>query len=266
MEYEKIIYEKNDKIATVTFNRPEARNAWSRRLSEELLDLFPKMEEDPEVFVVIITGNQAGKAFSAGADIADARTHAVTAVSDSLKIIKPRGYDLLNMIYEFPKPIIAAINGYALGMGFQVALCSDILIAAEEAEMGLPQVQLGILPLYGGSIRLARFVGKGKAMEMTLTSERINARDAHIAGLVQKVIPLEELMPTAIRVAQRIASLPPLAVRVAKESLLKGLDIPNWKDAAQADLYRLTLLEMTEDSKEAHKAWREKRQPNFKGK
>jgi len=265
MSYKAILYEKKDRVATITINRPEARNAWSQQLNTDLIDVFAQMESDPEVLVAILTGNQAGKAFSAGADIVDRRTHTVESIGSHLAGITPRGTEIFNAVDDFPKPVIAAINGYALGIGFLITLCCDILIASENAEMGLPQVSLGILPAYGGALRLARFVGKGKAMEMVLTSERIDAHEACRVGLVNKVVPLPELMPTAEKVARRIASLPPLAVRVAKESLKKGLDTPSLKEAAQADLYRFMALMLTEDSGEAHSAWREKRKPTFKG-
>jgi enoyl-CoA hydratase/carnithine racemase len=126
-------------------------------------------------------------------------------------------------------------------------------------------VPLGIIPAYGGAVRLARYVGRGKAMEMVLLGERLTAAEAYRTGLVNKVVPLPELMPLAYDYARRLAALPPLAVRMAKESLNKGLDIASLKEAAQADIYRFMLLAQTEDSREAHQAWREKRKPVFRG-
>jgi enoyl-CoA hydratase/carnithine racemase len=172
----------------------------------------------------------------------------------------------MDTIAEFPKPIIAAINGQASGFGFRVALCCDILIASEDAKMNLPEVSLGIIPGTGGSLRLARFVGKGKAMEMILTSEWIEAQEAYRVGLVSRVVPNSELLSTAKKIATRIASLPPIAVMMAKRSLNEALDIGNLKLAAQSDIYRQLLLYQTEDTREAHQAWREKRPPRFKGK
>ncbi len=266
MNYTRLLYDKKDGIATVTLSRPEARNAWSAVMNQELLDVFPKMEADPEVLAVILTGNQAGKAFSAGADIADAKTHTTPSIGEALARITPRGQDIFNMVADFPKPIICAINGYSLGIGFLITLCCDILIASDNAEVGLPQVGIGILPAYGGAVRLARFVGKGNAMRIVLTSERIKAQEAKSIGLVSEVVPLSELMPAAIKIAKRIASLPPLSVRLAKESLNMGLDVASIKEASQADIYRFLALSMTEDRHEGHSAWREKRQPVFKGK
>lgn len=265
MSYERILYDKKDGIATVTLSRPEARNAWSAIMNQELLDVFSKMEADPEVRAVILTGNQAGKAFSAGADIKDAKTHTTPSVGETLARITPRGMEIFNVISDFPKPIVCAINGYSLGIGFLITLCCDILIASENAELGLPQVALGILPAYGGALRLARFVGKGNAMRIVLTSERITAQEAYRIGLVSEVVPLSELIPAATKIARTVASLPPLSARLAKESLNMGLDV-TMREAAQADLYRFLALTLTEDREEGHSSWRQKRDPVFKGK
>ncbi len=264
MEYKRILYEKKDRIATVTLTRPASRNAWSEQVHMELEDIFPKMAADPDVLVTILTGDQRGKAFSAGADVANPKTHSVVNVGEFLASMKAER--LFDIIQEYPKPIVCAINGYALGIGCLITLCCDILIASENAEIGLPQVGLGILPAYGGAVRLARFVGKGNAMRIVLTSERITAQEAYRIGLVTEVVPLPKLIPTAEKIAKRLASLPPLSVKLAKESMNRGLDIPNLKDAAVADLYRFLALMLTEDRNEGHSAWREKRQPVFKGK
>ncbi|MDP7470588.1 MAG: enoyl-CoA hydratase-related protein [Dehalococcoidia bacterium] len=265
MNYQVILYEKMGRIATVTFNRLQRRNAWNDQVTDEFIDVFHRMEADPEVLVTILTGNQEGRAFSAGADLKDPKTHAANSVADHVAGIDMRGMELFNCIADYPKPVIAAINGYAIGVGFQVCLCCDILLAAEEAQFGLPQVALGIMPAYGGALRLARFVGKGKAMEMVLTGEHINAQEGHRVGLLNRVLSLTELMPAARELALKLTSLPPNSVRMAKESLNKGLDIGNMKDAAQTDIYRFMALTMTRDSQEAHQAWREKRAPVVRG-
>ncbi|MBI2847201.1 MAG: enoyl-CoA hydratase/isomerase family protein [Chloroflexi bacterium] len=265
MAYETLTYEKKEGIGIVTLNRPKARNAFSFKMRQDVGEVFTAMEEDPEVLVAILTGNQESGAFSAGADIADPRTHAVESVGEHLLSITPKGMEYLNAIVNFSKPLVAAINGYALGIGFQVCLCCDILIASENAEMGYPEASLGLIPIYGGSLRLARFVGKGNAMRMLLTGQRINSREALRIGLVSEVVPLSELMPAAEKIARRIASLPPISVRLAKQSLNSGLDASTLREAAQADLYRLLAIELTEDTKEAHVAWRERRPPVFKG-
>ncbi len=264
MSYETLLYEKQDSIATVTINRPEKRNAWTPQVSEEIIDVFGAMEDDPEVLVTILTGT-GDKAFSAGADLGNAKTHKVTTVGAHLASVSPKGFPVFNAVADYPKPVVAAINGFAVGIGCLITLCCDILLASDNAELGLPQVPLGILPAYGGAVRLARYVGRGKAMEMVLLGERINAQEAYRVGLVNKVVPLPELRPLVQDYARRLATLPPLAVRMAKESLNKGLDIASLKEAAQTDIYRFMLLGQTEDSHEAHKAWRERRKPVFKG-
>ena len=264
MAYDTLLYEKHDHIATVTINRPEKRNAWSVRLSEEIIEVFSAMEDDPEVLVTLLTG-KGDQAFSAGADLGDPKTHRVTSVGEHLATVSPRGLPVFNAVTDYPKPVVAAINGFAVGIGCLITLCCDVLLASENAELGLPQVPLGIIPAYGGAVRLARYVGRGKAMEMVLLGERITAAEAYRVGLVNKVVPLPELLPLAYDYAKRLAALPPLAVRMAKESLNKGLDIASLKEAAQVDLYRFMLLGQTEDSREAHQAWREKRKPVFRG-
>ena len=264
MSYETLIYEKQDSIATVTINRPEKRNAWTTQMSEEIIDVFGRMEDDPEVLVTILTGS-GDKAFSAGADLGNAKTHKVTTVGAHLASVSPKGFPVFNAVADYPKPVVAAINGFAVGIGCLITLCCDILLASDNAELGVPQVPLGILPAYGGAVRLARYVGRGKAMEMVLLGERISAEEAYRVGLVNRVVSLPELGPLAQDYARRLAALPPLAVRMAKESLNKGLDIASLKEAAQTDIYRFMLLGQTEDSHEAHQAWRERRKPVFKG-
>jgi enoyl-CoA hydratase/carnithine racemase len=264
MEYEKLSYEKKERTGVVIINRPEKMNAWSDRLSEEMVKVFGVMEDDPDVLVTILTG-KGEKAFSAGADIGDVKTHNVTSVGEHLSTVSPRGISVFNAVADYSKPVIAAINGYAIGIGCLITLCCDILLASDNAEIGLPQVPLGIIPAYGGAVRLARYVGRGKAMEMVLLGERITAAEAYRVGLINRVVPLPELMPLAYDYARRLALLPPLAVRLAKDSLNKGLDIASIKEAAQADIYRFMLLGQTEDSNEAHQAWRDRRKPVFRG-
>ncbi len=249
-------------IATLTINRPEKRNAWSTALSHELVDAMTEIEADANIGATILTG-AGSQAFSAGADLGDNRTHRVGSVDQHLAAVSPRGFDVFNAVTDHPKPIVAAINGYAIGIGCLITLCCDILVASDNAELGLPQVPLGIIPAYGGAVRLARHVGRARAMEIVLLGERITADEAYRIGFVNRVVPQAELMAVATDYATRLAALPPLAVRMAKESLNKGLDIANLKDAAQADIYRFMLLGQTNDSHEAHRAWREKRPPSF---
>ena len=264
MAYEALLYEKRNGIVTVTINRPHKRNAWTTDLSEEVIEVFGTMEDDPEVLVTVFTG-AGDKTFSAGADLGNAKTHKVNSVGAHLATISPRGFAVFNAVADYPKPVVAAINGYAVGIGCLITLCCDILLASENAELGLPQVPLGIIPAYGGAVRLARYIGRGKAMEMVLLGEWISTAEGYRVGLLNRVVPLPELMPLAYDHAKRLAALPPLAARMAKESLNKGLDIASLKEAAQADIYRFMLLGQTEDSHEAHRAWRGRRKPEFKG-
>jgi enoyl-CoA hydratase/carnithine racemase len=168
------------------------------------------------------------------------------------------------VLSNFSKPLIGAVNGYAVGIGCIITFCCDLLVASERAEWRLPQVALGILPAYGGSARLARWVGRGQAMRLALGFP-LKADEAYRIGLAQWLVPHEALMDTTLEVAAHIASLPPLATRMTKESLLRGLDIPNLSDASLVDLYRFMALEQTEDKDEGHTAWREKRKPVFRG-
>ena len=261
-----VLYKKEGNIATVTLSRPEARNALVPGMRYELIEVFDEMSADDDILAVILTGDPRGKAFSAGANVADPKTHSVNSVGEYLST---RGVErnVFDVVSDFYKPVVCAINGYAVGWGFLITLCCDILIASENAEVGLAQVSLGVLPAYGGALRLARFVGKGHAMNiaLTATAARINAQEAYRIGLVTQVVPPDDLMPTARKIAERLASLPPLAVSLAKESLNRGLDTSSIRDAARADIFRFLALMQTEDREEGHRAWREKRKPVFKG-
>jgi enoyl-CoA hydratase/carnithine racemase len=160
--------------------------------------------------------------------------------------------------------MLAAVNGYAIGIGCLITFCCDLIVASEKAEWRLPQAALGILPAYGGGARLARWVGRGLAMRMAYGFP-LDGEEAHRIGLAQWLTPHDGLMAKAMQVAEHIAALPPLAARLTKESLVRGLDIPNLSDAAHGDIYRFMALELTEDKAEAHAAWRERRKPEVTG-
>jgi enoyl-CoA hydratase/carnithine racemase len=226
--------------------------------------VLDEIARDRAIRATILTG-AGDRAFSAGADLGDPRTHRVEPGAAGRQLATaPRQGAVFDALVEHPKALIAAVNGFAIGIGCLVTLCCDLIVASENAEFGLPQVPLGILPAYGGSVRLARHVGRAKAMEMVLLGERVTGADAERYGMVNRWVSQAELMATARRYAERLAALPPLAVSMAKESLNRGLDLP-LREAAQADVYRFTLLGQTEDSHEAHQAWREKRTPTFEG-
>jgi enoyl-CoA hydratase/carnithine racemase len=257
-------YKRQGHIGIVTLSRPKARNAWGADFNEGIARRFAAMENDDKIRCAILTGDEAGGAFSAGANLKDPKTHTLASAAEFIKGLPKRRDRAFEILGNFPKPIIGAVNGYAVGIGCIVTFCCDVLVASEKAEWRLPQVALGILPAYGGAVRLARWVGRGNAMRLALGFP-LPAREAGRIGLAQWVVPHARLMPKALEVAEHVAALPPLAARLTKESLLRGLDIPNLSDAALVDLYRFATLEQTEDKTEGHAAWREKRQANFRG-
>ena len=260
-----VLFERRGHVGILTLSRPEARNCWGLDFAEGLASNLAAAAVDDDIHCMILTGDEAGGAFSAGANMKDGRTHNTASAKAFLdRIADPRKFPS-NLLSDFPKPIIGAINGYAIGVGCIVTFCCDLIVASEKAEWRLPQVALGILPNYGGVTRLARIVGKGLAMRVGMGFP-LGAEEAYRIGLAQWLVPHKELMGRALEVADHIAGLPPLSVRMVKESMNRGLDIPNLADASLVDSYRFMVLEMTEDKNEAHAAWRERRKPKFKGK
>ena len=257
-------YEKRDHIGIVTLSRPGARNAWGADFNEGIARHFAEMEDDDDIRCAVLTGDEAGGAFSAGANLKDPKTHTMASSAAMIKNLPKRRDRAFEILGNFPKPIVGAVNGYAVGIGCIITFCCDLLVASDRAEWRLPQVSLGILPAYGGAVRLARWVGRGNAMRLALGIP-LSADEAQRIGLAQWVVPHAKLMDKALEVAAHITSLPPLAARLTKESLLRGLDIPNLADASLVDLYRFAALELTEDKAEGHAAWREKRTPKFHG-
>jgi enoyl-CoA hydratase len=242
----------------VTLNRPTALNALSTPLRRDLQQCFTDVQADPAVRVVVITG--AGRAFCAGADIKEWRepSSIVEDRADRLRV------NFWQAISGCEVPIIAAINGYALGGGCELAMCCDIRIASEQAQLGLTEVTLGIIPGGGGTQRLPRLVGQGKALELILTGRRMDAHEALRLGLVEQVVAHDQLMPAVEALAQTIASRAPLAVKYAKEAILRGRELPLSEGLkVEAELY--TLLRTTEDRLEGARAFQEKRPPQFKG-
>jgi enoyl-CoA hydratase/carnithine racemase len=259
-----VAYEKCNHIGIVTLSRPGSKNAWGPDFNEGIARAFATMEDDDDIRCAILTGDDSAGAFSAGANLKDPKTHVNESVAAFIKSVAKRRHRAFEVLGNFPKPIVGAINGYAVGIGCIITFCCDLLVASEKAEWRLPQAALGILPAYGGSTRLARWVGRGQAMRLALGFP-LSAAEAYRIGLAQWVVPHDELMEKSMKVAKHLAKLPPLAARLTKESLLRGTDIPNLADASLVDLYRFAMLELTEDKKEGHQAWREKRMPVFKG-
>jgi len=259
-----ILYEKRGNVGIVTLSRPESRNAWGADFAEGIAEHFGAMEADDEVLCAVLTGDEEGKAFSAGANLKDEQTHTLSSVARFVKALPNQRPHLFDLLTHYPKPLVGAVNGYAVGIGAILTFCCDLIVASERAEWRLTQTSLGILPAYGGALRLARFAGKGNAMKLAL-GFHLKAEEAYRIGLAQWLVPHEQLMEKTMAVAEQIAALPPLAARLTKESLVRGLDAATLADASVADLYRFALLEMTEDKVEGHAAWRERRKPSFKG-
>ena len=260
MAYENILFEKKNAIAYVTVNRPKVLNALNMATMEELRSAFHEIKNDAEVRVVIFTG--AGeKAFIAGADIGELAKHDAV----SAKAYTHRGQSVLNLIENLGKPVIACINGFALGGGCEIAMACTMRLASENARFGQPEVKLGIMPGYGGTQRLPRLVGKGIAMQHVLTGEMINAQEAHRIGLVNEVTAPAELIPRAESIAQKIIANAPLAVQYSMEAINKGMEMP----LAEGLFLEATLFAVccaTEDKNEGTKAFLEKRAAAFKGK
>ncbi len=260
MTYENILLEKKNSIAYVTVNRPKVLNALNSATLEELRAAFTDIKADREIRVVIFTG--AGeKAFIAGADINElAQRDAVSG-----KEYAARGQSVLDLIENLGKPVIACINGFALGGGCEIALACTMRLASENAKLGQPEVKLGIIPGYGGSQRLPRLVGKGLANQILLTGEMITAQEAHRIRLVNEVTAPAELIPRAEAIAAKIIANAPLAVQYTLEAVNRGMEMP-----LAEGLYLETALFgvacATEDKKEGTTAFLEKRPAQFKGK
>jgi enoyl-CoA hydratase/carnithine racemase len=259
-----LLHQKNGHVSILTLSNPDRRNAWREDYWTGLEEILPKLEADPETRCVILTGDEKGKAFCAGADLKDENAHSLSGVGEFIESLGGSRRRLpFDLISDFAKPIVAAVNGYAVGIGAILTFCCDLIVASEQAEWRLPQASLGILPAAGASARLSRWIGKGNAMQMALGFP-LTAGEAHRVGLAQWLTPQADLMSRANEVAARIATLPPLAARMTKEALNSGVNLP-LPYAALGDMYRFAVLEMTEDKNEAHAAWRERRNPSFKG-
>jgi enoyl-CoA hydratase len=252
--------EIRDNVLWITIDRPKVLNALNAQTIEEIGQAFDAARDDDNVRAVIVTG--AGeKAFVAGADINELAT--MTPITG--KSVSEKGQGVLLAIERFPKPVIAAINGFALGGGCELALACHIRIASERAQIGLPEVTLGIIPGYGGTQRMARLVGKAKAMEIVCGGDRIAAAEAEKIGLVNKVVPAEGLAAAAEEMAKKIASRSPVAVRAAIEAINHGSDMP-FEEGQLLEATLFGLLCATEDMKEGMNAFLEKRPAKFTGK
>jgi enoyl-CoA hydratase/carnithine racemase len=260
MTFSNILFEKKNAVAYITVNRPKVLNALNMATMEELRAAFHDIKNDAAVRVVILTG--AGeKAFIAGADIGELAQHDAISGKDYTH----RGQSVLNLIENLGKPVIACINGFALGGGCEMAMACTLRLASENARLGQPEVTLGIIPGYGGTQRLPRLVGKGIAMQLVLAGEMITAQEAHRIGLVNEVTAPADLIPRAETIAQKIIANAPFAVQYAMEAVNKGMEMT----LAEGLYLEATLFGVccaTEDKKEGTRAFLEKRTAKFKGK
>jgi enoyl-CoA hydratase len=256
MSFENIIVERKDSVGVITLNRPKALNALSAKLTEELQSALIELDADKEIGCMILTGSE--KAFAAGADIKEmqSKTYMDAYLNDFITVAWEH-------ISKIRKPIIAAVSGYALGGGCEIAMMCDFIIAADNAKFGQPEITIGTIPGAGGTQRLTRFVGKSKAMEMCLTGRMMDAEEAERSGLVSRVVPLTELMDEALKVASRIGELSMPSVLMAKESVNKAYEMTLSEGVKfERRLFHSTFA--TEDQKEGMAAFSEKRKPNFK--
>ena len=256
MSYQYILVTKEPGFATLQFNRPDVLNALNMKMMEETVDALETLDKDDEVRCIILTGNE--KAFAAGADIKE------MADATSVEMLMRDQFARWDRIRKIKKPLIAAVSGFALGGGCEIAMTCDIIIASETARFGQPEINIGVIPGAGGTQRLTRAVGKYKAMEMVLTGAMVSAEEALKWGLVNKIVPVEFFLQEAKSLAKEIASKPPVAVRLAKEAVLKAFDttIEGGLEFERKNFY---LLFASDDQKEGMKAFVEKRKPQWKG-
>jgi enoyl-CoA hydratase len=257
--YETLLLERAGRVAIVTINRPDKRNALNIKTREEGAAVLEELSTDDSVGIVVFTG-AGDKAFVAGADIAEFSGR--TAITQREVMT---GRSLFTAIDTFPKPVIAMINGYCLGGGCELALACDIRIASESASFGQPEINLGIIPGGGGTQRLTRLVGEGKAMELILTGEIIDAKTAFAIGLVNQVVPADQLKAKTMEIGNRIADKSPIALRLAKEAV-KLASRSNLDEGLRREVDLFALCFSSEDKDEGVSAFLEKRKPVFKGK
>ncbi|WP_305046065.1 enoyl-CoA hydratase-related protein [Geoalkalibacter sp.] len=259
MEFNNLLLETGEGIATLTINRPKALNALNEETLKELHCCFAGLRSDPAIKVVILTG-AGDKAFVAGADIAAMQGFDALAAREFARL----GHEVFNLIEKLPQPVIAAVNGFALGGGCELAMACDIRLAGENARFGQPEVNLGVIPGFGGTLRLARLVGKGRAKELILTGDLIDAQEARRIGLVNQVLPSGDLLEGARKMAQKIASKGQVAVRLGKEAIDNGLEMDQDRAGRyEAELFGLCFA--TADQKEGMSAFLEKRAAQFQG-
>jgi len=253
---EVLLERPQEATALLRINRPQARNALNQAVRERLAEQFARLGADPEVRCIVLTGDQ--RAFAAGADLRE------MVEADSVEMMLRATHLLWKRIGDCSKPVIAAVNGYALGGGCELAMHCDIIIAGEGAQLGQPEVRVGVMPGAGGTQRLVRAVGKFQAMRLVLTGKPVGAEEALRMGLVSQVVPDDKVLETALETAATIAALPPLAVQQVKEVMITGQDA-SLETALALERKAFQLLFSTADQKEGMRAFLEKRRPEFRG-
>lgn len=244
-------------IGLIELNRPKVLNALNRQMVSEVLSAMEDYDNDPAIKVIFLAGK--GRAFAAGADIDEMMD------ADAISMETLNQFTDWDRLAWIKKPVIGAVHGFALGGAFELALCCDMLFAAENAEFGFPEVNLGVMPGAGGTQRLTKLVGKTKAMEWILSGKRISAKEALQYGIINSTFSEEVLMEETLKFADTIAKQAPVAVRLIKESILKAVDYPLY-EGMQYERKNFYMLFATEDQKEGMRAFKEKRKPEFKGK
>jgi enoyl-CoA hydratase len=259
MAFDNLLLERDGAIAIVTINRPKVLNALNTQTVDELRRAMLELQHDPEVRVVILTG-AGDKSFVAGADINELAVQTPTGGREHALA----GQQVFDAIENLGKPVIAAINGYALGGGCELAMACTLRVAADSAKLGQPEIGLGLMPGYAGTQRLPRLIGKGQALELVLTGAPIAAAEAYRIGLVNRVVPAGELMAEAKKLAAQLAKSAPIAMRYIINAIHKGAEMP-FAEACQYEATLFGLVASTEDMREGTKAFLEKRKAEFKG-
>ena len=259
MAYENIVYEVEEGIATITFNRPKALNALNGALLAELSSALDVIGADEDIRVLVLTG-AGDKSFVAGADISELATF------DSLKAksFARSGHNVINKLQHLPIPVVAAVNGFALGGGTEIAIACDFIYASENAKFGQPEINLGVIPGFGGTQRLPRLIGTGMAKELIFTGKMISAEEALQLGLVNKVVPQDKLMEEVMKIAGIIASKGKVSLREAKQAVNKGMNV-DLATGCSIEIDAFALCYASPDAKEGTSAFLEKRKAEFKG-
>ncbi|NPV90856.1 MAG: enoyl-CoA hydratase/isomerase family protein [Firmicutes bacterium] len=261
MAFEELLLSESEGVAVITVNRPHKMNSMSAVARRELLEVLRRVRDREEIKVVIITG-AGDKAFIAGAEIGEMAGGLVAPVTVNRDALK--GQEITSLIETLPKPVIAAVNGAAMGGGMEIMLACDLCVASEQAVFGLPEVKLGLIPGWGGTQRITRAVGKKAAMQFALLGEPISAAEAHRLGLVNEVVPGEQLMDQALQMAKRLMKNSPFAMTMAKQAVLEGMEMP-LDGGLKMEAAFEGICFASEDNKEGIAAFIEKRRPRFTG-